>query len=206
MIKRSLFSTTVASFLLVGCGSGGFPNLGELGAPLEGSFNPLDPPGRRKKAIALAEESSLYEEGALLETVHPSSPLFHNVPKGNDQPFAVLTQGQVLKVLGSEGLYVRVQTENGQLGFIPDAMVAPQSLLVSEEVGELIPEDLTLNPDGVPTVAPDPEIPSIEPPLIIDPSAGNYVAPIPEVPDIPESPSSPSTPFIPPEPELPSIE
>lgn len=201
MKKHPLFLVAVATSLLASCSSVSLPSVGNFAGPIEGGYNPLDPPGKRKKAQQVAESGSLYQAGAIVETTHPSSPLFHKVPSGDDQPFAVLNQGVVLEVMETDGSYVRVKSEDGHMGFIPDAMIGPQAVL--ESTDELVPVDMTLNPDGVPSVAPDPEIPSIEPPVIVDPAAAVSEAPVPTIPSVPATPSAP---VIPPEPEFPSLE
>ena len=226
MNSRHLISLTTLAVLLTSCGSNSLSSsLSRLNAPLEGGFNPLDPPGLRRLKAQRVETGVLFAEGTVLETLQPSSPLFREVPKGGDQPFAVLAQGIVLQTLGSDGSYVKVQTESGQVGYIPDAMVAPQALLTGSEQ-ELLAADLTLNPDGVPLVAPEPEIPSIEPPVsvgalqgassaaplspaldtIVPPIAPSIEAPAPELTPPSGENSSGRSPSIAPEPELPSIE
>ncbi len=222
MRSRYLISLATIAVLLTSCGSGSLTSsLGRLNAPLEGGFNPLDPPGLRRLKAQRVETDALFAEGTVLETLQPSSPLFREVPKGADQPFAILAQGIVLQALGGDGSYVKVQTESGQVGYIPDAMVAPQVLLTGSEQ-ELLAADLTLNPDGVPLVAPEPEIPSIEPPVSVDVLQGSSAgapqdaalnsapssieAPTPELTPPSGANSSGGIPSIAPEPEIPSIE
>jgi hypothetical protein len=90
------------------------------------------------------------------------------------QPSAKLVPGTQLKVLSEKGSYVKVETESGQIGYVPAIMVSDR---VSDST--LVPLEGT----AVPLAPVDPADPeSLQPLPPAD--APSFVAPEPEVPPI----------------------
>ncbi|MFP6867215.1 MAG: SH3 domain-containing protein, partial [Roseibacillus sp.] len=131
-----------------------------------------------------------YTPGSYLEVTDTNAVLYRRYPRGNAQPDQNLAMGTQLKVLGEQGSYVKVETEGGQIGFVPDIMVGTR--LTGNEL-PLIPID----PSGQGPIDPSGLTPL--PPLGGDPG---FVAPDPEVPPISveEAPTPDSPPIVPPDP------
>ena len=104
--------------------------------------------------------------------------------------------GDQLKVVDERGSYVRVETERGDVGYVPSVMVTDQVAtnpipLGTGEPAPLAPVDSIdpvdpaglppLPPDGGGFVAPEPEVPpiSVEPAPTPDPIPAPTPAPIP---------------------------
>ncbi|MFP6876941.1 MAG: SH3 domain-containing protein [Roseibacillus sp.] len=158
------------------------------------SIDPLDSPGRR----TTKDTEPKYTPGSYLEVTDTNAVLYRRYPRGNAQPDQNLAMGTQLKVLGEQGSYVKVETEGGQIGFVPAIMVGTR--LTGNEL-PLIPIDPSgqgpidpIDPSGLTPLPPGP-------PLGGDPG---FVAPDPEVPPISveeaPTPDSPPPPIVPPDP------
>lgn len=181
-------------------------------------INPLDLPGSlraKRKSVAPDSLGSAFVAGDYVETSVPNAPFFSKFPGTGAAPTKVLAQGMVLRVVASEGAYLKIQNESGEEGYIANVMVVPQGLLVG---GAPLPDLPPVGPGEVPAVpmedAPEPEISGLEPPISVDPSA-----PAPPVaPPIPADPDAPAVdkpadgapkvedPSVAPEPEIPGVE
>ena len=102
--------------------------------------------------------------------------LFISFPDDASQPAQKLELGTPLKVIDERGSYVRVETVEGQIGFIPSIMLRAHSI----SDGALATENMA--PAGAP---PARAVPAAEAPLP-EPFGGDvpFVAPEPEVPPI----------------------
>ncbi|MDP7657348.1 MAG: SH3 domain-containing protein, partial [Roseibacillus sp.] len=115
-----------------------------------------------------------YAPGSYVEVTDANAGLYRRFPKGDMQPSTKLVPGTQLKVLSEKGSYVRVETESGQIGYVPAIMVRDRmadSTLVPLE-GTALPlapvdstdlENLPPLPPADPSsfVAPEPEVPPI---------------------------------------------
>ena len=144
-----------------------------LSRDYDSSNNPLDSPGSQRGAEAI-NGGPRYAPGSYVEVTDANAGLYRRFPKGDMQPSAKLVPGTQLKVLSEKGSYVKVETESGQIGYVP-------AIMVSDRVS-----DSTLVPlEGTAVVlAPvDPADPkSLQPLSPAD--ASSFVAPEPEVPPI----------------------
>ncbi len=156
------------------------------------SIDPLDSPGRRTTKVTEPK----YTPGSYLEVTDTNAVLYRRYPRGNVQPDQSLAMGTQLKVVGEQGSYVKVETEGGQIGFVPAIMVGTR--LTGNEL-PLIPIDPSgqgpidpIDPSGLTPLPPGS-------PLGGDPG---FVAPDPEVPPISveEAPTPDSPPIVPPDP------
>lgn len=144
-----------------------------LSRDYDSSNNPLDSPGSQRGAEAI-NGGPRYAPGSYVAVTDANAGLYRRFPKGDMQPSAKLVPGTQLKVLSEKGSYVKVETESGQIGYVP-------AIMVSDRVS-----DSTLVPlEGTAVVlAPvdpaDPE--SLQPLSPAD--ASSFVAPEPEVPPI----------------------
>ncbi len=215
-----------AGWLLSSCGNFG----GSFNRPLDGNYDPLDSPGARMDGEGTS--GSRFTPGTWVEVTDYTAAFYRELPAGNRQPARSLPQGTSLKVVGSRGTYVKVETESGAIGYVPSVMVgsrnSPDGLpsLPDASMGsapQIEPVDGSLPAMGNEGfVAPEPEVPPIEVERVGEP-AGSPVEPAgetppaepPESPTIPreeppeESPQPESKPFepaLPPDPVAPSGE
>ena len=141
-----------------------------LSRDYDSSNNPLDSPGSQADAI---NGGPRYAPGSYVEVTDANAGLYRRFPKGDMQPSAKLVPGTQRKVLREKGSYVKVETEAGQIGYVPAIMVN-------------WPSDSTLVPlegTAVPLAPVDPADPeSLQPLPPAD--ASSFVAPEPEVPPI----------------------
>ncbi|NNC88255.1 MAG: hypothetical protein HKN82_07335 [Akkermansiaceae bacterium] len=116
----------VGCLLVTSCGV-----MSSLNQPISGgSTDPLDSPGASARSSEPSEPAGpAYSAGQWLETSVPSAALYSRVPRGNDQPYRTLQQGTPLKVIATDGTYVRVELESGDIGYVPSIMVAEKSSL-----------------------------------------------------------------------------
>jgi hypothetical protein len=139
----------------------------------DSSTDPLDSPGSQRRAEAV-NGGPRYAPGSYVEVTDANAGLYRRFPKGDMQPSTKLVPGTQLKVLSEKGSYVRVETESGQIGYVPAIMVRDRmadSTLVPLE-GTALPlapvdstdlENLPPLPPADPSsfVAPEPEVPPI---------------------------------------------
>lgn len=142
----------------------------------------------------------LFTPGTFLQTVSPQTAFFSKFPKAEDQPVKTLGDLTDVKVISTKGSYVKVEVvDTGEVGYIPSVMLgekrSPNEVPVTPGMEmPTVPgmEEIPLTPDITPDqtlpdptlpdptlpatpeipgmIAPDPEVPGIKPPEIVDPS------------------------------------
>lgn len=190
MNAPSLLSLGGLALALVSCGS--FKSMNQ---PLSGTsgFDPLGAPGSGGNSpVIVAPTSPSYTPGQWVETSMDNATFFLAVPQGNARANKVLPSGTPMKVVSNSGTYVRVELDSGQVGYVPEIMIAERRS----------PNEVPLNVSGVPLpgtvpppvdpgvttdegLAPPPEIPGTPPPI------PSVVPPVPTVPDVAPPPEIP---------------
>ena len=174
MKLRYIFTLSGLAVALVSCGA-----LKNFQQPFGGStgFNPLAAPGAlQNNSAVVVPTSPSYTPGQWVETSMPNATFFRNVPGGNATADKMLAVATPMKVISTSGTYVKVELDSGDVGFVPEIMVAERS--ADSVVPPVAPPG-----DGVPpVVAPEPEIPGL--PVTPPPAPLPDVAPPPEVPGI----------------------
>lgn len=140
-----------------------------------------------------------------------NSTFFKQIPKGNASANQVLAAGTPLKVISAQGTYVKVELESGDVGYVPEMMVAEQAVASDVPIVPVIDPSIIGPPpvDGQ-YIAPDPEIPGIgmegAPSFSIpDPEVPTNTEPMPDSnPPMPDS--TPPADDVAPEPEIPGLE
>jgi hypothetical protein len=137
--------------------------------------NPLDSPGSQRRGGELLGEPK-YARGSYVEVIDANAGLFIGFPDEDTQAARQLALGTPLKVIGERSSYLRVETAEGEIGFVPAIMVSDSSasrgVIVIEnqapagEAPEVTGEapaasDPELPDEGGPFVAPEPEVPPI---------------------------------------------
>lgn len=159
----------VMSLCLSGVAVIGLSSCGNFNKPIDSSFNPLDSPGSARDAEVVDVSGPAYTPGQWLETTIPSTAFFSSLPGGNDQPSQVLPAGTVLKVISTEGTYVRVELESGDVGYVPSIMVAERPADGGVPIVPVGPDGVVPpNVPGISGPAPDPEVE----PLDVQPADG----------------------------------
>lgn len=177
MKPRYIFTLGGLTVALVSCGG-----LKNFQNPLGGStgFDPLAAPGvlQNNSAVVVPTAPS-YIPGQWVEASMPNATFFRIVPSGNATADKMLAVATPLKVISTSGTYVKVELDSGDVGFVPEIMIAERSAASAASVAPLAPSP----GDGVPPVgAPEPEIPGL--PVAPPPAPLPDVAPPPEVPGI----------------------
>ena len=154
LVKTAIFPLCLglSSVALVSCGS--------WNQPLDGSYDPLSSPGSQRPGATMDVTGPQYRAGQWLETSTPNTAFFPRSPRGNDQPNKVLPASTPLKVITTEGTYVKVELEDGAIGYVPTIMVAEKPLgtqvpIVPEAPGNMV------NPGAYSGRAPEPEVPPL---------------------------------------------
>ncbi|MBK1790246.1 hypothetical protein [Persicirhabdus sediminis] len=137
--------------------------------PLDGSSNPLDPPGSGNTPPIVSTPA--FTPGSFVQTNVSNAAFFKNFPAQADQPTKTLPVGTSAKVISLKKEYARVELASGEVGFIPAFMLMDQR---STREVPITPGVVTepSSPISSPESIPDPEIPSIEPPSTINPGDG----------------------------------
>ena len=180
------------------------PSCGNLAASMNSqsfdpSTNPLDSPGSHRRQSAPVDAGPKYTPGSWVEVTDVNASFYRRFPRGTEQPDASFAVGTPLKVVGEKGSYVKVETEGGQIGYVPAIMVADKS--AGTQIPIVPTESLPPGPAPIDPVDPG----AVPPPTLapsIDPADDPGIsAPEPEVPPISvEEATPPSGPVVPPDP------
>lgn len=151
--------------------------------PLSGSggFDPLSAPGMGQtgSAAVVVPSAPNYQPGQWVETSMPNATFFVTIPTGNATANKMLPVSTPLKVISTSGTYVKVELDSGEIGFVPEIMIAERSAATTVPI---VPPPV----DGGLQVAPVPEVPGLPAgaPPVPDVAPLPDVAPPPEVPGI----------------------
>lgn len=115
-MKWFLFPPLVAtSFMLTNCGS--------LNQPLSGDFDPLTAPGATTKTTEVTSVNS-FQPGQYVTAASNSTAFFSSRPSGNAEAEQLLAAGTSMRVVKTDGSFVKVELDNGQVGYVSSVMVA----------------------------------------------------------------------------------
>lgn len=175
-----------------------------MNAPLssDGSFDPLRPPGSGIRNADTSYGTSI-RPGQFVTASIPNTAFYQKKPKGSEDADKLLNLNTNMKIVSNDGLYVKVELDSGEVGWVPSVMVvsSPPELPPISGAYQIYPplpgtdalvplpviDPSGLPPEGaIPTVI-DPNAPTPLPtaPLTIDP-----------IPDLTPSESE-ATPAIP---------
>lgn len=156
-----------------------------LNAPLTSDYSPLDGPSVNYDSRSRVQPTGpSFTPGEWVETVMPNGTFFDRIPRGSAAADQVLPLASPMKVIATKGSFLKVELENGSVGYIPIIMVAlpsnsgdttpflpppptsplqrsaPSSLSseapapLGTETESLIPPPTTLTPTTAPEIAP----------------------------------------------------
>ncbi|MDP0492225.1 MAG: hypothetical protein Q7Q71_14340 [Verrucomicrobiota bacterium JB023] len=203
-MKHCGFAALAATSLLVSCESISTT----LNEPITSDYDPLDGPGVRLRSegggVTTAAAGPAYQPGQWVEAAMPNTTFFRRYPKGSATADRILKTGTPVKVVSTRGSHVKVELENGEVGYVPSIMVA-EPTLSGQDSTPFLPEPpnspLHSAPPSLPDAAPAPLQDTgdsvIPPPSNFSPAP---VEPLPEPDDtnevlIPTSP--PEAPALP---------
>jgi hypothetical protein len=120
MKKNFTFCYLLASFAIVSCES--------MNQPISGDFNPLSQPGIIKKDAPISS-SPQYNAGTFVVAASNSTGFFITKPKGNADAQELLTAGTSMRVIKNEGSYLKIELDNGKIGYVNSIMVSDKSAI-----------------------------------------------------------------------------
>lgn len=164
---------------LISCGS--------MNQAISGDFDPLAKPGLMNKQESPVVSNYSFKSGQYVTAASNSTAFFSQRPTGNAVAESLLAAGTAMRVVNSEGSFVKVELEDGKVGYVASAMlndsgVAPTSsdaVQVYPPIGGGDALPLSGNPGDLP--------PAITPLPLMDATTGAPIPPIepPTIPDLP---------------------
>jgi len=201
MKRRYLvISSILSTFGLVSCDT--------LSGPISsGSFDPLTPPGM-DSTPDIIEPTSGIVPGQIAVIALDNAGFFNSKPSGEGDPDKLLSAGTQVKVVSTEGSYLKVELDSGEVGYVPAVMVDDPNAVASPNEIQIYPApppggaDIPIIPLE-PADPNDPEAPASDSlPAVIEPEETPDAPDLPPVPDDPDAPDKDDTPEPPKVPEL----
>jgi hypothetical protein len=155
---------------LLGCGLL-LTSCGDFNQPLGGDFDPLMTPGSRQSDSLTAAGNYNFPAGSYVTAASNSTAFFETKPTGNADAEELLAAGTSMRVIKTEGSFVKVELDNGKVGYVAAALLLegqatgnmaplPSEVAVPLPSGP-VPDDLAptvaptdLGPDALPPIAP----------------------------------------------------
>ena len=162
------------------------------------SFDPLRPPGTSIQPASSSYESEL-SPGQFVTANIPNTAFYRNKPRENQDADKLVDLGTEMKIIEMDSSYVKVELDNGEVGYVPSVMVSAPDTSLTQMPPDLLPLD-----GGYQVYPPLPGGGPIEPLPVIDPGGLPPDGSIPAIID-PDAPVIESTPTLDPIPEM-SIE
>ncbi|NIP97123.1 MAG: hypothetical protein GWO24_28300, partial [Akkermansiaceae bacterium] len=125
------------------------------GASFDPSLDPLDSPGRRKDTGPI-DTGPYHTPGSYVQVTDQNAAFYEQYPRGSEQPDRRLVVGTSLKVVGSQGSYVKVETEAGQIGFVPAIMLSERSEGTNLPIVPAVPGGSGETPAAIDPIDPTP--------------------------------------------------
>lgn len=168
-----------------------------------GSFDPLTPPGA-DSSPDLIEPTGGMVPGQIAVVALDNAGFFNKKPTGEGDPDKLLSAGTQVKVVSTEGSYLKVELDSGEVGYVPAVMVDNPNAIPSPNEVQVYPApppggaDIPIIPLE-PMDPNDPQAPASDSlPSVIEPEETPAAPDLPPVPDDPDA----SGPAPPPVPEL----
>ena len=114
MKRSSLLAMSVSGLLIASCS--------DFNQPLGSEFNPLMTPGSQMTSTAIAGNYN-YKAGQYVTAASNSTAFFSKKPTGNADADELLSAGTAMRVVKSEGSFVKVELDNGKVGYVASALL-----------------------------------------------------------------------------------
>ena len=177
-------------FFLTQCGS--------FTAPIEGGFDPLSAPGSGLNKGTTLVNNYNFQPMQYVTAASNSTAFFSERPEGNAEAEALLAAGTSMRVVKTEGSFVKVELDNGKVGYVAAVMLIDGSASANA-TGNAVQVYPPIGGDGA---APAPvDLPPASSPLPpTDVSTGAPLPPItaPSLPDMPAAPGATPSVELPP--------
>lgn len=161
-----------------------FASCDTFNRPIDGaSFDPLRPPGADVNQPTISTVT--YRAGQFVRASLPNTAFYKNRPKDGADADRLLDQGTSMKVISTQGSFVRVELDSGEVGFVPMVMVEDPNAAASSPY--MNPNEFQIYPppggygDPLPPVDPAGLPPEGSIPTVIDPEAPVPDAAVPPV-------------------------
>jgi hypothetical protein len=130
-MKKTLISCSLlVSFAIVSCNS--------MNQPIGSDFDPLSKPGVNGKKDDQAASRPSYSAGSFVVAASNSTGFFSSKPKGNADAQELLTAGTSMRVIKNEGSYLKIELDNGKIGYVNSIMVTDKSSAGSLSTGNSV--------------------------------------------------------------------
>ena len=149
-----------------------------INRPLGGSgdFDPLNAPGGGTHANVVDANSNSFHPGQFVKTAMDNAAFFKQRPKGDADADRLLKANTPMKVVSTDGSYIKVELDSGEVGYVPSVMAVDQSSVDTPMSGAMqvaplppgatpkdpVPESGTPSEGAIPTSI-DPEAPATAP-------------------------------------------
>lgn len=174
----------IVPFFLAQCGS--------FTEPMEGDLDPLSPPGSHLKREASLVNNYHFQPMQYVTAASNSTAFFSKRPTGDADAEELLTAGTSMRVVKMDGSFVKVELDNGKVGYVAAALLSDGNTSTDTtnnavQVYPPIGDDsaLPMPADGMPAHS----LPASTPSSPTDVSTGAPLPPItaPSLPDLPAS-------------------
>ena len=125
MKRFALFPLVSSSLLIVSCS--------DFNGPLGSDFDPLMTPGSQQSETVSPMGNYNFAAGSFVTAASNSTAFFSKKPTGNADADELLAAGTSMRVVKSEGSFVKVELDNGKVGYVAAA------LLVEGQQGSALP-------------------------------------------------------------------
>ena len=114
-LRYAVATTAVAASFVVSCDT--------MSGPISsGSFDPLTPPGSNTGPEVIEPTSGIVP-GQIAVVALDNAGFFKRKPTGEGDPDKLLRAGTQVKVVSTDGSYVKVELDSGEVGFVPAVMI-----------------------------------------------------------------------------------
>lgn len=135
-----------------------------------GGFDPLVPPGGGR-SVAVVEAGG-FRPGQFVEASLDNTSFFRTKPKGDANADKLLAARTPMKIVAVEGSYLKVELDNGEVGYVPSILVTDPNAVPSPnevQVYPPVPTDTGMVP-VIPLEPADPQAPADDTlPAVIEP-------------------------------------
>lgn len=166
LMKLRVLGLIPAALSLVSCGTFSDP------LSSSGTFDPRRAPGSGLNNADTRYGQEIYP-GQFISTSIPNTAFYKNKPKDGEDADKLLNVGTNMKIVSDDEAYVRVELDNGEVGWVPSVMVLSSSSNLAPIDGANQPYPPLADGDGIENFPPLNE--TVEPPggtipTIIDPN------------------------------------
>ena len=170
---------------------------GSFSGPIEGDFDPLSAPGSGIKKETTLVNNYNFQPMQYVTAASNSTAFFSQRPTGNAEAEELLAAGTSMRVVKTEGSFVKVELDNGKVGYVAAAMLTDGNASASA-TGNAVQVYPPIGGDGaLPMPAggmPADLLPASSPLPPTDISTGAPLPPItaPTLPDMPPTTPAPN--------------